>query len=375
MLALPFYAEELGASATVLGLILSVYAAAQFVFAPVWGRLSDRVGRRPVLLISVAGMGLSLLWLGLAESLLGIFAARVAGGIFAANIGVASAYIADVTEAEERTRWMGVLGACFGVGFVLGPAIAGLLQPVGESIMPGRAAALPVVFAAGLAAVNLIWAFFSLDEPEQREAPDSNDSETRLTLLRDPEIRRLCGAWLLFSLGVTQLEATFAFFMIDRFAYDMQGVAWIFVGMAILMGGVQGGGMKGLAGRFGERQLIVAGALLCGISFAGIPLVGTIPVLLAVLALSAVARALVQPSMMGLTSTAGSDSNRGLVMGTFQSCGSLARVFGPAFAGWLFDREIAMPFLFAALLFFVVAVISRRLPARALAAPAAPVAL
>ena len=106
MLALPFYAEALGASATVLGFILAAYAAAQFLCAPLWGKLSDRIGRRRVLLVSIAGMGVSLLWLGLADTIPAIFAARVVGGAFAANIGVASAYIADVTDASERTRWM-----------------------------------------------------------------------------------------------------------------------------------------------------------------------------------------------------------------------------------------------------------------------------
>ena len=365
MLALPFYAEELGASATTLGLIVSAYAAAQFVFAPVWGKLSDRVGRRPILLISIAGMGLSLLGLGLAQGLVGVFAARIAGGVFAANIGVASAYIADVTEAEERTRWMGVLGACFGVGFVLGPAIAGLLEPLGETLMPSRAAALPILVAAGLAALNLVWAAVTLAEPPQRSASDAGEAGSRWALLRDPEIRRLCAIFLIFSLAVTQLETTFAFFMMKRFSYDMFGVAWIFVGMAVLMGGVQGGGMKVLAARLGERKLVVVGAALCGFAFLWIPIVHAIAWLLVVLALSAVARAVVQPSLLGLTSTTGTEGNRGLVMGTFQSCGSLARVFGPALAGWLFDLQIGWPFFFAALLFVVVAVMARRLPARA----------
>ncbi len=125
MPVLPFYAKEFGAAATVLGLLMMVYAAAQFVFAPLWGRLSDRIGRRPVLLMTVAGTALALLALGLAPSLPWIFAARAFGGAFAANISVASAYIADVTAEEERTRWMGLLGASFGVGFLLGPAIGG----------------------------------------------------------------------------------------------------------------------------------------------------------------------------------------------------------------------------------------------------------
>lgn len=366
MLALPFYAEALGASATLLGLILASYAAAQFICAPFWGKLSDRIGRRRVLLISIAGMGLSLLWLGFADTIPMIFAARVLGGAFAANIGVASAYIADVTDPSERTRWMGVLGACFGVGFVLGPAIAGLLEPFGESLLGSRAAALPLLFAAGLAGLNWIWAVFSLSEPSHRASADSEEATGRFSMLRDPAVRRLCGVWLLFSLAVTQLEATFAFFMIDQFGADMLRVAFIFVGMAVLMGGVQGGGMKFLADRFGERSLVVSGAVLCGVSFVGIPLAGALPALIFVLAFSAVGRAIVQPSLMGLVATTSTEGSRGLTMGTFQSAGSLARVFGPAWAGWLFDMSFAFPFWFAAVLFALAAWLSRGLPQRAI---------
>ncbi len=184
-------------------------------------------------------------------------------------------------------------------------------------------------------------------------------------MLRDPTVRRLCAAWLIFSLAVTQLEATFAFFMITRFDADMLRVGFIFVGMAVLMGGIQGGGMKFLAVRFGERTLVVAGAVVCGISFVGIPLAGALPALIAVLALGAIGRAIVQPSLMGLVATASSETTRGLAMGTFQSAGSLARVFGPAMAGWLFDTSFALPFWFAAVLFVVVAWLSRMLPQRA----------
>lgn len=367
MLALPFYAEELGASATVLGLILSAYAAAQFLFAPIWGRLSDQIGRRSVLLVSIAGMGFSLIALGLAETLPAIFAARIAGGVFAANIGVASAYVADVTDPDERTRWMGVLGACFGVGFVLGPAIAGLVEWAGwgVALMGTRAAALPILVAGGLAGINFVWAACSLSEPEAHSKPDPGDFSSRFEVLRDPEVRRLCAAWLLFSVGVTQLEATFAFFMIERFHYDMGHVAFIFVGMAVLMGAVQGGGMRRLASKFGERRLVFVGSILCALSFATLPMAVAILPLLLILAATAVGRAVVQPSMMGLTSTAGSEASRGLVMGTFQSGGSLARVFGPALAGWLFDRDMAIPFFFAASLFVCVAGLTRRFPERA----------
>ena len=141
MPVLPFWAREFGVDGTTFGLLTASYAAAQFAFAPLWGRLSDRVGRRPVLLATIAGTALSLLALALAPSLVWLFAARILAGAFAANVGVASAYIADVTPPEERTRWMGLLGASFGIGFVLGPAArrgARAVRPPGPALRGRR---------------------------------------------------------------------------------------------------------------------------------------------------------------------------------------------------------------------------------------------
>ncbi len=346
---LPFYAESYGASASVLGLLLTVHAAMQLVFAPIWGRLSDRVGRRPVMLATMAGTGASLLWLGLADSLVWIFAARLASGIFAANISVASAYISDVTEEQERTRWMGMLGASFGLGFVLGPAIGGLLAPRGLSV--------PILFAAALAALNVVFALRVLREPQVHRASEESPRDRR-ELLRSARVRRLCLANLTFSLAVTQLESIFAFFMMDRFDYDARQVAFILVFMAVLMGGIQGGAMRGLAARLGERRLLLLGSFLMAVAFAGIPWAGGVALLLVPLSLSAVGRAISQPSLMSLVSVAANPSERGAVMGTFQSAASLARVLGPLAAGLLYDWRSASPFVLASVLMLVTLAVS-----------------
>jgi MFS family permease len=352
---LPFYAREFGADATTLGFLLMVYAAAQFVCAPLWGWLSDRIGRRPVMLVTVAGTSLSLLALGLADSLEWLFLARILGGCFAANIGVASAYIADVTGEEERTRWMGMLGASFGIGFVLGPAIGGFLAPYGYGV--------PMLVAAGLAALNFGQAVIVLREPPSR-AEGERAEVGRLAVLRDPMIRWLCLSNLLFSIAVTQLETVFAFFMMDRFSYDAREVAFVLVGMAVVMGGIQGGGMKALSARFSERALVFGGTLLLALAFLGIPESASVAVLLAPLGLAAVGRAVVQPSLLSLVSVAADPRSRGVAMGTFQSAASLARVVGPVTAGWLYDREYAAPFWLAAGLLVAVALLSRGLPGR-----------
>jgi DHA1 family tetracycline resistance protein-like MFS transporter len=353
MPVLPFYAKEYGASATVLGLLLMVHAAAQFLAAPLWGRLSDKIGRRPVMLMTIAGTTASLLLLGFAGSLFWIFAARILSGAFAANISVASAYISDITEEHERTRWMGVLGACFGVGFVLGPIIGGGLAPYGYAV--------PMLVAAGIAAANLVHAAVRLKEPEGHVLGAAID-EGRLSVLSDPDVRRLCLSYFAFSVAVSQLETVFAFFMIDRFAYDAREVAFLLVAMAIVMGGVQGGGMKALSARYRERSMIVAGSALLGVALFAVPEVPNVAVLLVVLLVAAFSRAIVHPSLLSLTSQSTTATNRGAVMGTFQSSASLARVVGPVAAGLLYDVRIALPFWLAAALLVGVVAVGRGLP-------------
>jgi MFS family permease len=355
MPVLPFFAREFGASAAQLGLLLMAYAAAQFAFAPLWGRLSDRVGRRPVLLATIAGTAVALLATGLARSLVWLFAARVLAGAFAANVSVASAYIADVTDESERTRWMGLLGASFGVGFLLGPAIGGVLAPYGYAV--------PLLAAAGLAGANWLHALVSLAEPE-RHAPAERTALSRSGVLRDPLIRRLCVANGVFSVAVAQLETIFAFFMLDRFGYDAQHVAGILVAMALVMGAVQGGAIKTLAARFGERRLAVGGSLLLAASFAALPAQHRVAWLLLPLGLAAIGRAVVQPSLLSMTSRAAEPAQRGTVMGAFQASASLARVVGPLAAGVLYDVAQATPFLLASLLLAATAALAAALPDR-----------
>ncbi len=352
---LPFYAKEFGANATTLGLLFTVYAAAQFLCARAWGRLSDRIGRRPVMLITIAGTALSLLGLGLARSLAWLFVARAMSGAFAANIGVASAYIADVTPEQDRTRWMGMLGACFGIGFVLGPAIGGVLAPFGYAV--------PMLVAAGLASANWVHALVSLPDPQVRVT--SSESEVGPAgALREPLVRRLSVTNFIFTMAVTQLEVVFAFFMLDRFGYDAREVAVLLIAMAVLMGGIQGGGMKRLAARWSERSLAIAGSVLLAVGFVGVPGARSVTLLLVPLGLCAVGRAILQPSLMSVASFAAGSHARGSAMGTFQASASLARVLGPLAAGFLYDRSQAAPFLFAGALLVTVALQARSLPAR-----------
>ncbi len=345
---LPFYAESYGASAAVLGGLLTSYAAMQFIFAPLWGRLSDRIGRRPVMLMTILGSSVALLLLGLANSLLWLFIARILGGIFAANISVATAYVTDVTDEKNRTKWMGMIGASFGIGFILGPAIGGLLAPYGYGV--------PMLTAAALALINFIYASLTLREPERHRTME--EPTKRWHFLRDSSIRKMCLLNFVFTVAVTQLEAVFAYFMMDRFQYDAREVAYILVGMALIMAGVQGGAIRSLASRFGERKLLTSGAILLMIAFVSIPWISRVAVLLLPLGIAALGRGISQPSMLSLVSKVTRPQTRGAIMGTFQSAASLGRVIGPTLAGLFYVYYIPLPFVIASLLMVTVTLIS-----------------
>jgi MFS family permease len=371
---LPYYAISFDTSPAILGFLLAAYPAFQFIFSPIWGRLSDRVGRKPVMLATILGSAGALALLGISESLLGLFVGRILGGIFGANISVATAYVADVTPEDERTRWMGMVGACYGIGFVLGPALGGLLAPNLDGSWPASAVfgatlssyiepfgyGIPMLLAAAMAAINFVFAFWVLAEPDRHASRDP--SAGRLEVLRNPAIRRLCTINLIFSLAVTQLETVFAYFMIHRFQFDAMNVAFILVGMAVLMVGIQGGAIRPLAARFGERQLSLAGFALMAVSLLAVPFMPTVGWTLLPLALSAIGRGVGQPPLLSLVSMTAEPSGRGSVMGTFQSSASLARVLGPTAAGALYALYQGGPFVLAAILMFGACLLAFRLP-------------
>jgi DHA1 family tetracycline resistance protein-like MFS transporter len=198
-----------------------------------------------------------------------------------------------------------------------------------------------------MAAVNFVWASNSLKEPERHFTKEEGPSVR--ALLRDNLlVRRICALNLFFSLAVTQLESMFAFLMLDRFGYDARQVAMILVLMAAVMAGIQGGGIRHLAKRYGEKNLLVAGTAMMALAFAAIPQFHRVDLLLIPLIASAVGRAISQPSMMSMVSLAAPERHRGAVMGSFQAAASLARTFGPVIAGLLYSLDQAWPFLLAA---------------------------
>ncbi len=337
---LAYVAERFGASAVWVGAVMTAYSAVQLISAPLLGRLSDRIGRRPVLLLSLVGSALSLALSGAAQSLTVLMLARSLAGLFGGSIATAQAYIADVTEPKERARWMGLLGASIGLGFVFGPALGAVLSRYGF----GAAAFV----ASGLAAANFVFAFFKL--AESRVPGASGRTRARLGIAElfrafsHPLIGRAVGATFLATFGFVSMEATFALLGERRFKLEAGRLGLVFTYVGVLIVIVQGGLIGRLTARFGERALAVTGAIIMSASLVALPHAGSFAVALGVLGALAVGQALVTPTLSALISRAVSAEEQGGTLGFGQSAAAAARAIGPLAAGWLFDRGPSVPY-------------------------------
>ncbi len=263
---LPYYALHFDASPFEVTTMMACYSLAQFVASPLLGRLSDRVGRRPVLLVSLACSVLSYLWLALAPALWMLFAARLLAGAGAGNIAAAQAYIADVTPPEKRAKGMGMIGAAFGLGFTVGPAIGGLLA---GSDPTTAALARPAFLAAALSAIAFLITAARLKESLPPEARGAKDRPGRIALLRSAVTRPTLGRLvLLFFITVAAfagMETTFALWANDKFGWGPEQIGWIFFYVGIVLAALQGGAIGKLAARFGEARLVTFGAAFIGL--------------------------------------------------------------------------------------------------------------
>ena len=297
---LPLWAETFGASPVQIGLITASYAVMQLLFAPVWGRLSDRYGRRPIILVSLAGSALSALLIGVAGTLLVVFLARLLQGIAGASYAAAQAYVADVTTEKERARGMGMIGAAFGLGFVLGPAFGAIFSAVD--------ARLPFFVAAGLAAANWLIAYRRLPEslrPGVAAAPAPRFGLVRRAL-SSRELAPL--VWLSFvaTFAFVGMESTFALFGERRFDYDAVQMGFLFTYIGVLAAFGQGVLVGRVVARWGEVRVMIAGLIGTAVGLAVVAVAHDLWVLLVGLALLAVPSGLVFATTTALISlTAG----------------------------------------------------------------------
>jgi DHA1 family tetracycline resistance protein-like MFS transporter len=333
---LPFYAERFSASPQEVTVLMATYSAMQVVFAPIWGRLSDRVGRRPVLMISMAAASLAYLWLGFADALWMLFAARALGGACAGNIAAANAYIADVTTPEGRARGMGMIGAAFGLGFIIGPALGGVVAGNNLATADLRS---PGLIACALSLIAFLGVVFVLKESlPQGRVPRPRKS--RIAALRDALARKtLARLLLIFFLAILAfggMEAVFALWAMAQFGWGPEQIGYIFSYVGVLSAVMQGGLIGRLTARFGEEKLLIAGLSLIALGLLAIPLAHDLPVLVVAVSCLALGMGAMQPSLNSLISRRAGADEQGEVMGVAQSIASLSRVLGPLLAGALF---------------------------------------
>ena len=336
---LPFYAVRFGASPQLVTSLLAIYSLMALLSAPLWGRLSDRIGRRPVLMSSLAAGALAYLWMGAADALWMLLAARGLAGICAGNIAAAQAYIADMTTPENRAKGMGLIGAAFGLGFIIGPALGGLLagnNPASADL------AMPAWVAAGLSGIALLGVVFVLPESRPLAARQNIPARSRLAAilgaLRRPILSRLILIFFLVILAFSGMESTFALWAMRQFGWGPSQVAYVFAYVGLLSAVLQGGLIGRLSRRFGEERLLLVGLALIGIGLLTLPAARSMSLLALVLAALAVGMGLVQPSLNSLISRRSGREEQGEVLGVSQSVGSLARVLGPLAAGFLFTE-------------------------------------
>lgn len=338
---LPFYVEgtKFNASPRVVGLLFASYSIMQLLFTPVLGRMSDRYGRRPILFFSLLGTSLGFFILGFATTLWMLFAGRIIDGITGGNISTAQAYIADVTTEENRAKGMGLIGAAFGLGFVFGPAIGGVLSRwdinIGGLHIPGIS--VPLVFAGALALANAMLLYFVLPETVTKDHPARTSAATGrwgqfLRALGQPRLAFLLAIYFLFVVAFSIMTSSFGLFTLFRFGYDAQDTGWIFAFVGIVGAIIQGGLIGRLVRLFGELPLVLVGALLFTASLFAIPLLGLhtgVAALLGVGAAFAVGNGLATPSLMALASKSVGVGEQGGVLGVTQATASLSRVVGP----------------------------------------------
>jgi len=348
---LPLYGERFQPSGLTLGLLMASYSAMQFVFAPILGRLSDRVGRRPVLLISLFGSVVGYLLFGFAGSMAVLFAARIVDGISGGNIATAQAVIADITGPEDRAKGMGIIGAAFGLGFIVGPAVSALLVDI-QPWLPGVAAALTSSVAFLLVLLKLPETLSEEARGEARRHP-LNLASLRDVLVAHPLVTLCFAAILLVIFAFSNFETTFAQFAAFQHGLEISQIGWLFVYAGVLGAVVQGGLVGRLVKIFGEKKLVVAGTLIAALAVGSVPYPAGTAGLLAVLAALALGQGLAAPSLSSLTSKLVDPGEVGGVMGIYQSFSSLARIFGPLTAELAYQAGYHWPFRLAAVAYFL----------------------
>ena len=340
---LPFLVEDMGATPTELGLLMSVYSLMQFIFAPLWGRISDRFGRKPVMLLGIAGLSISFFMTASADALWVLFAARIIGGILSsANMPTAMAYVADITTDEDRSKGMGIIGAATGLGFVFGPAIGGIFS--------GISLTTPFYIAGSISIITMFLVAFFLKEslPEEQRGNHSPAGRSFKNALRGPHMI-IFVLQLIMTLSMAGLEATFAYFAAVKADLDAVQLGYIFMIMGLGSAIVQGGLIGPMTKKFGEAAVIRAGMSISAIGFLLVLFADNFWKSALFLTIFSIGNGVIRPSLSSLL-TKGATGGHGSATGMLSSFDSLGRIIGPTAGGWLFSVSIGLPYIAGAIL-------------------------
>jgi multidrug resistance protein len=341
---LPLYAEGTVFNATprTVGLLFASYSIMQLIFSPVLGSLSDKHGRRPVLLLSIIGTGIGFLVLGFAHTVFMLFVGRILDGITGGNISTAQAYIADITTTENRAKGMGLIGAAFGLGLIFGPALGGILSQWGIHV--------PFIFAAALCFANAVLLYFTLpetvtpDHPAKNRAARGRSFGNVLTALKQPRLAFVLIIYFLFIVAFSIMTTSFSLYAMFRFGYDAIHTGYLFAYVGVIAVIIQGGLIGRLVKRFGELPLVIVGALCFAISLFAVPFVGPAAGGLAALLVGggvfSMGNSLATPALTSLASKSAGPGEQGAVLGVTQSVASLARAVGPFLAALLINSSV-----------------------------------
>jgi DHA1 family multidrug resistance protein-like MFS transporter len=345
----PFYIEELGASGSDLGLLIATAALLEFLFAPVWGSISDRIGRRPVLMVGMVGYGLSSLLFGLSTQVWMLYASRALSGLLSsAAAATAMAYISDSTSEEDRGSGIGMLGAAMGLGLIVGPGLGGWLG--------AGSLAVPFFISAGLALVALLLIYLLLPESLPPEARQSGQLRTvqfgELWRALSSPIGLLLALLFLVSFGLTNFESVFGLYAAEKLGYGPErvGVILVVVGVVSTLGKATLIGP--LTRRWGEATIIKASTLASSVGFSVLLLANSYPTILLATGLFILSKTFLRTALLSLASRRAT-VGQGAVMGLGNSFVNLGRIVGPIWAGLIFDVRPGYPYLSGAVIMFV----------------------
>ena len=334
---LPYLVEEFDSNAFTIGALAASFSAAQFLAAPVLGTISDRVGRRPILILCTFGTAIAFFLFGFAQSLMVMFVAQITNGLTGGVVSTAQAYIADVSKTpEERTKNFGLIGSAFGIGFILGPLLGGVLAGVDLK--------LPVFVAGAIALLNSTLAALILPESlkERRKEPirlgDFNPLTQLWDLFRRRELQGLLIGYFVFFLAFSGFTSIFVVWVRDRFAWGPIPAGSVLFWVGVVASIVQGGLLRKLLPRFGELRLTLAGFSMVAIAFCFIAIIPAGAFLYATQTLFAFGVGIASPSIRGILSSSVADHEQGKVSGGTLSLGSLTQICGPLFVGWTYDH-------------------------------------